>query len=68
MKVMIDGTTYQVVENCGIVHDVGMRVVFVDDGGRERKAAKDSTGPWRFWGAADRVAPLFEAKPKQLLR
>ena len=56
-RIEVDGEHYDVVENMGFNHSVGMYTKLVRDGERERMAVKQGKR-WRFWTAADRVKPL----------
>ncbi len=64
MAITIDGGKYKVAENLGFNHSVGAYAKLVETEAGNRMAVK-FFGVWRFWTAADRVAPLRKAPSRK---
>lgn len=62
----VDGTEYPVLDRLGWQASSGVYAVEVETPGGPRMAVSPSrSGPYRFWGVADRVAPVLEALASQ---
>lgn len=58
-NITVDGVKYEVVDQPSFNHSIGCQFAFVRTPTGDKPIVKQ--GKWRFWSAADRVAPLREA-------